>query len=116
MTTCSNDPDSQHGFDRQASHNEGRHVCECEGQMEQVSNTVMSTVDEINGLIAQGWKQGYAAGKRKTCLFGELVEAGVSVSDVAIVMQQGTATIATTTEALDVLNASSLKRKKCSEH
>ena len=31
--------------------------------MEQVSNTVVSTGDEINGLIAQGWKQGYAAGK-----------------------------------------------------
>jgi hypothetical protein len=27
---CSNHPDAPHGFDRNASHNEGRYVCECE--------------------------------------------------------------------------------------
>lgn len=28
--TCSEDPKAHHGFDRNASHNEGRYVCECE--------------------------------------------------------------------------------------
>lgn len=28
---CSNHPDAPHGFDRNASHNAGRYVCECEG-------------------------------------------------------------------------------------
>ena len=29
--SCSNHPDAPHGFDRNASHNAGRYVCECEG-------------------------------------------------------------------------------------
>ncbi len=29
-TTCNPHPDAPHGFCRNASHNEGRHVCECE--------------------------------------------------------------------------------------
>ena len=28
--TCKTDPDAPHGFDRTASHNAGRYVCECE--------------------------------------------------------------------------------------
>ena len=28
---CSQHPDAPHGFDRNASHNAGRYVCECEG-------------------------------------------------------------------------------------
>jgi len=28
---CKDHPDAPHGFDRNASHNEGRYVCECEG-------------------------------------------------------------------------------------
>ena len=31
--------------------------------MEQISNTVMATVDEINSLVAEGWRLGHAAGK-----------------------------------------------------
>lgn len=33
--------------------------------MEQISNTVMATVDEINSLAAEGWRLGHAAGKRE---------------------------------------------------
>lgn len=29
--SCSNHPNAPHGFDRNASHNAGRYVCECEG-------------------------------------------------------------------------------------
>lgn len=32
-TTCNPHPDAPHGFNRNASHNAGRYVCDCEGWM-----------------------------------------------------------------------------------
>lgn len=32
LPKCSTDPNKTHGFARQASHNAGRYVCECEGR------------------------------------------------------------------------------------
>lgn len=36
--SCSNHPDAPHGFDRNASHNAGRYVCECEGWTPEATN------------------------------------------------------------------------------
>ena len=68
MTACNNDPNAQHGFDRNASHNAGRYVCECEGQAE-ATDPVETNKGGFPVKNASYWKrqhdQAYAAGKRE---------------------------------------------------
>lgn len=41
LRACSNDPRAPHGFDRIASHNTGRYVCECEAWQHHENNLTM---------------------------------------------------------------------------
>jgi len=46
--TCNPHPDAPHGFNRNASHNAGRYVCECEGwrgPLPEVSDSDMAAFD-----------------------------------------------------------------------
>lgn len=42
MTKCSDHPDAPHGFNRSASHAEGRYVCDCEGWIPDDEEITMS--------------------------------------------------------------------------
>jgi hypothetical protein len=46
-TICKTHPDAPHGFDRNASHNADRYVCECEGWEPPKREWVGLTADEI---------------------------------------------------------------------
>lgn len=43
MTDCNPHPDAPHGFDRQASHNEDRYVCDCESWFDLPTSEVNRT-------------------------------------------------------------------------
>lgn len=58
---CSDHPDAPHGFDRNASHNEGRYVCECEGwipekqdQPEPVASRLADELQYAQEIIFEG--------------------------------------------------------------
>lgn len=53
---CKECPSARHGFDRHASHNAGRYVCECESFVcpsEQLRQRVQELENERDGLIAK---------------------------------------------------------------
>jgi hypothetical protein len=42
---CSDHPSAPHGFNRNASHNNNRYTCECEGWEEEMRNDVIETLE-----------------------------------------------------------------------
>ena len=46
MTKCSDHPDAPHGFNRSASHAEGRYVCDCEGWIPDDEEITMSELTQ----------------------------------------------------------------------
>ena len=51
MSKCSNHPDAPHGFNRSASHAEGRYVCDCEGWIPDDEENKMTTIDKVMATI-----------------------------------------------------------------
>lgn len=51
--TCSTHPDAPHGFNRNASHNENRYVCDCEGWLPNVAadRALMKSAQEPVGFV-----------------------------------------------------------------
>ena len=61
---CSQHPNAPHGFDRNASHNAGRYVCECEGWepvavQEPVITEQSTEIKRLNGLVIH-WQDSYS--------------------------------------------------------
>lgn len=51
---CNPHPDAPHGFDRNASHNADRYVCECEGWQSQAQPLPKFDQAEFDGLVDKG--------------------------------------------------------------
>jgi len=47
---CSDHPSAPHGFLRNASHNNNRYTCECEGWEEQMRNDVIESLEHIKSM------------------------------------------------------------------
>ena len=53
---CSDHPSAPHGFLRNASHNNNRYTCECEGWEEQMHNDIIDRlVREQGEMYLNGW-------------------------------------------------------------
>ena len=52
MAKCSDHPDAPHGFNRSASHAEGRYVCDCEGWVFDDEEITMNDIESINKIKA----------------------------------------------------------------
>ncbi len=48
---CSDHPSAPHGFNRNASHNNNRYTCECEGWEDQMHNDVLETLGTVREKI-----------------------------------------------------------------
>lgn len=72
---CNPDPRAPHGFNRNASHNAGRYVCDCEGwtphQAEDATLKTLSTDEQerVHGYTMQGNTKVY-------CCYGMYCDAG----------------------------------------
>jgi hypothetical protein len=65
---CKTHPDAPHGFDRNASHNANRYVCECEGWEPPQREWVNLTPTEFNSIKDTATTIGYAIIKTEAML------------------------------------------------
>ena len=70
---CSQHPDAPHGFDRNASHNAGRYVCECEGWEPVATQEPVAKV--LGALMTSGRSEKYAMESYKPLEVGTLLYA-----------------------------------------
>jgi hypothetical protein len=72
--TCKTHPDAPHGFDRNASHNLGRYVCECEF-WEPPKRDNSSWVGLTDDEIAKYWGDAFAGNTQYVQKFARIIEA-----------------------------------------
>lgn len=70
---CNPHPDAPHGFDRNASHNAGRYVCECEGWEPVAAQEPVAKV--LGALMTSGRSEKYAMESYKPLEVGTLLYA-----------------------------------------